>query len=115
MFPKTTGRLPGFVDLDLSDFKLDHEAEESFNLMLHQHQLEIEQSDINVLLKIFKKDQASITNKFINAAVSFYFSHPQVIASLQGGRKSLFPHYRPLAEIDYDLLIPVVEKAEENE
>jgi hypothetical protein len=110
MFVQTDGKMPAFDKLDNTSLIVNPIVDTILETLLSEHKIDLEQIEINALLKIFKKTTPSIANQFSADAISYYFSHPQVLAALQGGRTTLFPNYRTLPDIDYDLLIPVFEK-----
>ena len=110
MFVKGADKLPAFDSIDTSSLVLNPQAESALNELIAEQGIDLQEIEINELLKRFKKVAFAVANQFIADAISFYFSHPQVLASLQQGRTTLFPNSRTLPDIDYDLLIPVMEK-----
>lgn len=111
MFPETEGSLPAFASIDCSKLAIDQEIESILEHLITEQEIDLDEIEINVFLKRFKKVSYTIANEFITGAINFYFSHPQVLASIQNGRTTIFPNYRTLPDIDYDLLIPVIEKS----
>lgn len=109
MFPETRGDLPAFSNIDTTGLLEKFDATQVINNLIADQKIDLDDIEINAFLKLFKKESYEIANGFIEVAISFYFSHPQVLSMLQGGRITLFPHYRAMPEINYDLLIPVVE------
>jgi len=67
-------------------------------------------SDINETLKELRKINSTLLREFTEISLQAYFSNPLVVAPLQNGHAVLFPHAKVLDEMDYDLLIPVIEK-----
>lgn len=72
-------------------------------------------SEINETLKTLRKLAPEPTKDFVGAGLNIYFAAPAVVAVLRGGPAVLFPHARTLAEIDFDLLQPVLELFSERE
>lgn len=68
--------------------------------------------EVNALLKRLKSREPEIVSDFIDRAVTVYFSAPAVSRALTGKPSPLFPHHAVMSEIDYDLLEPVIERAE---
>lgn len=73
---------------------------------------EAEAADVNIPLKALRKAAPEAAQAFTLAALDRYLSAPQVVRTLRGGPAVLFPHPRALPEIDYELLLPVMERAE---
>lgn len=110
MYP-TGNRLLGFEQLNTAvDF--DAELELSVVKAIKQLDNNIDEFEINTLLKALKKIDMQSINQFIELSMEFYFTHPKVLESIQDGRQTLFPNARTLPEIDFDLLIPVFEQGE---
>lgn len=110
MFVQTDGKMPAFGNLDSSNLIINPRVETILETLLFEHKIDLAQIEINEFLKKFKKTAPSIASQFSADAISYYFSHPQVLSAIQGGRTTLFPNHRTLPDIDYDLLIPVFEK-----
>ena len=110
MFVKGSDKLPAFDSIDTSNLIINLQVESMLNELISEQGIDLQEIEINELLKQFKKIDFAVTNQFIADAIIFYFSHPQVLTVLQEGRKTLFPNSRTLPEIDYDLLIPVMQK-----
>jgi len=110
MFPHGNSTMPSFKCIDTSGLVVKQQVEYILNDLIVQQSINMDQIEINVFLKLFKKFSYDIANEFIADAINFYFSHPQVLSVIQNGRTQLFPNQRTLPEIDYDLLIPVFEK-----
>lgn len=68
--------------------------------------------DINTVLKALRRAAPKPMQAFTETALEQYFSAPLVIRALRGGPETLFPHARSLPDIDYDLLAPVLARAE---
>ena len=115
MFPGTGGTLPAFACIETSGVLVKKDTESLLNNLIAKQAIDIEKIEINAFLKLFKKMSYTIANKFISDAINYYFSHPQVLTTIQDGKSTLFPNYRSLPDIDYDLLIPVFEKGCHNE
>ncbi|MFC3852774.1 hypothetical protein ACFOSD_08005 [Salinispirillum marinum] len=109
MFPGNNYVLPSIDELDIDGDTISYEYEDILSAFVSEYSLDVDEIEINEFLKLFKKNYYTQANGFISDAIDFYFSHPQVISVLQQGRVTLFPNYRALPEIDYDLLIPVME------
>lgn len=108
MFVGGYARLPSFRSLDITEIDLDSSVEEFF--LNETSVINLEEVDVNHLLKSLKKKDNFKVSVFIDSAMELYFTHPLVTISIQNGRETLFPHQRALKDIDYDLLIPVFEK-----
>jgi hypothetical protein len=111
MFPESNGILPAFVNINHSELIIDYEVESILGSLIVDEGIDLENIEINTFLKCFKKASYVIANDFITKAINFYFSHPHVLENIQNGRVTIFPNYRSLPDIDYDLLIPVIEKS----
>lgn len=72
---------------------------------------EADAADVNLPLKALRKAAPEAAQAFTLAALDRYLSAPQVVRTLRGGPAVLFPHPRALPEIDYELLLPVMERA----
>lgn len=114
MFPLNDGNLPAFEELDTSDLIQNQAIEDLLNKLVIGRKIDLETIEINAFLTILKKEYYKIANDFITATIGYYFSHPQVLIKIQDGRKTLFPNPRVLPDINFDLLIPVMEKEYEN-
>lgn len=109
MFVRGSDRLPAFDAIDISSLTINPLAESALNELISDQGIDLQEIEINEFLKRFKSITFPVANQFIEDAILFYFSHPQVLASLQQGRTTLFPNHQMLPEINYDLLIPVIE------
>jgi len=111
MFPGDPERkIPGFSALGLTSGALG-------NLKLMQaidhalaDQSPIETTEVNEILRALRKAYPETAQAFIDAALTAYFTAPEVIRVLRGGPDTLFPHARTLPDIDYTLLEPVFER-----
>ncbi len=110
MFNRDSIMMPSFSNIESSGLVVKQEVELVLIDLISEQNIDLDLIDINTFLKLFKKYSYRIANKFISDAISFYFSHPQVLAGIQEGRITLFPNSRTLPDIDYNLLIPVFEK-----
>ena len=110
MFATNSSILPNFQTLDHANLILDTEIENKLSQFFSTMNIDINTIEINDCLKQFRLTFPDEANTLINYALEYYFSHPQVLASIQNGREALYPNHRPLHDIDYDLLIPVIEK-----
>lgn len=108
MFPGKK-QLPSISDINNSAFFIDTDIENMLSKYILDNGFDLNDVEINNFLKGLKRFNYNLANQFINGAVDYYFSHPEVLSYLQGDRVPLFPNYRSLPEIDYDLLIPVIE------
>ncbi|SBS40443.1 hypothetical protein MSP8887_04388 [Marinomonas spartinae] len=108
MFPGKE-KLPSFSAIDNLNFFFDADVENMISEYILDNAVDLNNIEINEFLKRLKKFNYILTNRLINDAIDYYFSHPAVLSSLQGDRVPLFPNYRSLPEINYDLLIPVIE------
>jgi hypothetical protein len=70
-----------------------------------------ETADVNEILRALRKSHHDATQTFIDAALTAYFTAPEVIRAVRNGPETLFPHGRVLPDIDYTLLEPVFERA----
>lgn len=110
MFPQNMNDFPSFESIDTSDLFVKKEIEDCLINFVIDSAIDLDRIEINDFLKRFKRLCHIFANEFIDDAIRFYFSHPQVLSVIQNGRTTLFPHSRVLPDIDYDLLIPVFEK-----
>ena len=107
--------LPGDADRNLPSFDMleidlgQHFTKAEFNLAEKMVRPDNVVTDINASLKLLRVDHPDFAQSLTDKALSLYFTHPVVTAALQDGRRTLFPHERSLAEIDYDLLEKVYE------
>lgn len=109
MFPGGERLLP-FSSLNI---ELDNELNEmasALTEMLNNLPSELEELEINYALSLLKKENKSFVDDVINKGLELYFTHPQVLKKIQHGKATLFPNARVLPDINFDLLIPVVEK-----
>jgi len=109
MYPLSQ-RLPSFESLDVSLGLFESNTEVLISSLISEHQIEMATVDVNEFLKLFKKTHPKEAGDLINGSLSVYFTHPSVLIKIQSGRKTLFPNYRTLPDIDFDLLIPVFER-----
>lgn len=108
MLPGDAGRnLPSFdmLEIDLGQ----HFTKAEFDLAEKMMGPDKTFTDINAFLKLIRADYPDFAQTLTDKALSLYFTHPVVTAALQDGCRTLFPHERSLAEIDYDLLEQVYE------
>jgi hypothetical protein len=110
MFIKGKNLLPSFKAIDTSNFEVETKFEELLQKFVNQESINIDEIDINEFLKLFKKNFYNEANNFIENAINYYFSHPEVLLRIQEGNATLFPNFKALPDIDYDLLIPVVNR-----
>lgn len=114
MFPSSMQGLPGYSLLESPYFVTHHQHVQLLNELVIAQHIDIEKIEVNQLLSAFKKYARQEATDFIEQATRMYFTHPQVLAVIQQGRVTLHPHQRVLPEIDFDLLIPVIEKEDNN-
>lgn len=114
MFPEMQ-RLPAFSTLGPADVLESEEFETVIKSYCESENIDLQNIEVNGFLKGFKKQNSQLVNQFIGDVLDFYFTHPDVLASLQNGRKTLFPNQRNLPEIDFDLVIPVFERMNDDE
>lgn len=115
MFTGEGEGLPAFGDLDGSEAISNDKLEIAITSFSLNTDYDIESIDINDWLKAFKKSEPELAEQLINQGLEFYLTHPKVLSGIQNGRETLFPNARTLSDIDYDLLIPVVETEKFNE
>jgi hypothetical protein len=60
------------------------------------------------VIKALKAQAADLMDSFIEQAILAYFSDPAVSVALTGKPTPLFPNNTVMADIDYDLLEPVL-------
>ncbi|NRP37544.1 hypothetical protein XMA121_000129 [Marinobacterium sp. xm-a-121] len=114
MFPEMQ-RLPAFSALGAADVLESEELETALKSYCESANIDLQNIEVNWFLKGFKKQYSQLVNQFIADVLDFFFTHPDVLASLQNGRKTLFPNQRTLPEIDFDLVIPVFERMSDDE
>ena len=68
-----------------------------------------EMLEINALVKRMRHADSALLNAFLTKVLEIYFSHETVIKALRPESVTLFPHYRPLEDIDFELLVPVMD------
>ncbi len=68
--------------------------------------------DPNEVIKSLKAQAADLVDLFIEQAIVAYFSDPAVSVALTGKPTPLFPNHTVMADIDYDLLEPVLTNCE---
>ena len=112
MFPGHLDKsLPMFSDLQLTSMvRQTYVVGEDIPDIWAKTKIPDESNDINEILKNLRKENPAILRAFTETALKAYFSNPLVLAPLQNGHVVLFPNAKVLDEIDYDLLIPVIEK-----
>lgn len=102
--------LPSYISLNLS---CDNLFEESLlaqlNDLIKKCLGDFVSQDVNDVLKAIRRENPEVMNRFIVRSLEVYFSAPQVVSVLRNGATTLFPNQRILPDIDFDLLIPVVE------
>jgi len=108
MFIKGKNFLPSFQSIDNNQLEIDIEIEELLQKLVIEKNINIKDVEINEFLKLFKKNFYNDANSFIENGINYYFSHPEVLLTLQEGKTTLFPNHRALPDIDYDILIPVL-------
>ena len=109
MFPVGMKTLPSFAsltDVDLGWIDAFCEQFPEFDAQISNDA----SLDINEHLSTLKKLDNLASKKLIEESLRCYFSHPDVASKLNDGHRTLFPNYRTLPDIDYDLLIPVFER-----
>ena len=111
MFPGDPARkIPGFAALGLGAGALaDSEMAQAVGRALSDLP-RTEKVDVNEILRALRKSHPEAAQAFIDAALTAYFTAPEVIRALRGGPETLFPHARTLPDIDYALLEPVFER-----
>ena len=108
MLPGDSGRnLPSFDMLEIDLGRYFTKAE--LNLAERMMGTDRTVTDINAFLKLLRADHPDFAQKLTDKALSLYFTNPEITAALQNGHRTLFPHERSLAAIDYDLLEQVYE------
>jgi hypothetical protein len=109
MYPASQ-KLPSFESLDVDLEKFEPNTEALISSLVSEHKIVLTCADVNDFLKLFKKKHPKEAGDLINASLSLYFTHPTVLIKIQSGRKTIYPNYRALPDIDFDLLIPVFER-----
>lgn len=109
MYPLSQ-RLPSFESLDINLEQFEPSLEGLIESFIKEQHIELASIDVNDFLKLFKNKHPKEASELINSSLSLYFTHPTVLVEIQSGRKTLFPNYRSLPDIDFDLLIPVFER-----
>lgn len=114
MFPGDPARkVPGFSSLRLDASALaDPEMVQAVSRALSDPP-QTEMAEVNEILRALRKSHPGVAQAFIDAALTVYFTAPEVIRALRGEPETLFPHAWPLPNIDYSLLEPVFERASE--
>ncbi len=108
MFPPDAGRgVPGFHS---SGAILD--APEVLIARIEHLFAKYADAEFNVVLKAMRRAAPDEMAAFTIAALEAYYAAPPVVEALRPGPAVLFPHARSLPEIDYDLLEPVLLRAE---
>ena len=112
MFPGHPDKsLPVFSDLQLTPMvRQTYVLGEDIPDIWAKTEMPDDPNDINAILKNLGKENPAILRAFTETALKAYFSNPLVLAPLQNGHAVLFPNAKVLDEIDYDLLIPVIQK-----
>lgn len=113
MFPEML-RLPAFSALAPEDFLESEELEAVLKAYCETENIDLQNVEVNFFLKGVRKQNSQLVNQFVADLMDFYFTHPDVLAFLQAGRKTLFPNQRTLPEIDFDLVMPVFERMSGN-
>ena len=103
MFPGDGRLLPAFSSL--SKATLAHiEDLEALLLRVEQSSgIKIGDWDCNDLLSEIKKEEAERANSFIAGLIDQYFSSAEVARALNSGNSALFPHYRQVQDINFEL------------
>ncbi|MBA6257118.1 MULTISPECIES: hypothetical protein [unclassified Colwellia] len=109
MYPASQ-KLPSFESLDVNLELFEPNTEALITSLISELKIELTCVDVNDFLKLFKKKHPKEAGNLINTSLSLYFTHPTVLINIQSGRKTIFPNYRTLPDIDFDLLIPVFER-----
>lgn len=110
MFPGSAERgAPGFLGADLLQ-RLDARSPEirAMEFLLMNATQTNWPTDVNLLLKSLKKTEPELVSTFIEQATMVYFSEPAVSRALTGKPSPLFPSATAMAEMDFDLLEPVL-------
>jgi len=110
MFPGDPDRsIPGFNEINaFARLEQRFSQMQAIDTLLLEEQRGGWPDDINVLLKLLKNKAPETVEGFIEHAVILYFSTPAVSQALTGKPSPLFPHPNVMAEIDYNLLEPVI-------
>jgi len=109
MFSAENSLLPSFKSLDHTKLMVSKDIDAFIAYFINENCIDLEEVEINDFLKLIKKSNPLLINKFIVDGINYYFSHPSVLATIQDGNSTLFPNYRSINDIDYDLLIPVLD------
>ncbi|MEJ2744020.1 MAG: hypothetical protein P8176_16500 [Gammaproteobacteria bacterium] len=111
MFPgNADDRMPGFNELfEQIELWLDGYEIEALDQLLSLCNSEGDAADVNELIKRMRRENPDLINRFLIQAIEVYFSNSKVISILKNGETTLFPHQKLLPNIDFDLLIPVLE------
>lgn len=109
MYPLSQ-RLPSFESLYISLELFEPNTEVLISSLICEHHIELTTVDVNEFLKLFKKTHPKEAGELINSSLSLYFTHPAVLVEIQSGREKIYPNYRALPDMDFNLLIPVFER-----
>lgn len=72
-------------------------------------------TDVECILTEMQMLEPELTEKFCEQALEAYFTSVAIVSKLNEGETTLFPHYRSLSDINFDLLTPVINRSELNE
>ena len=111
MFPGDPGRgFPAYADLAVKrPVPVDPAFSEAIDAALEAHSGD-DPGDVNAVLRALRQSHPEAAQAFIDAALTCYFTAPEVVRPLRQGPDTLFPHARALPDIDYTLLEPVLER-----
>ena len=111
LFPKSAEQgMPCFSELDAAS-DISVEMVNGITKLLTDVMLGIDAEvlEINALVKSMHRANSILLDAFLTKVLEIYFSHETVIKVLRPGAVTLFPHYRQLEDIDFELLVPVMD------
>ncbi|MDC1120381.1 hypothetical protein OAT72_00770 [Alphaproteobacteria bacterium] len=76
---------------------------------------ELFNQDITDIVSQLKKNKKIFIEDFLIGVLEAYFSSKSVLDVLHKDQSPVFPNNRQLADVDYDMLMPVVERWEKND
>ena len=109
----------GFPSFSASGAELNNEENSMLQSLIDklydQDQYVFQIEDINEILSFSKKIDYSETNLMLTRMLEKYFGSREITLKLYDGNTTIFPHFRFLEDIDYDLLEPVINRSNKDE
>lgn len=108
LFPGDTARgMPNFTSCNIvvEDY-IKNKSIEAIEALIENIDYEniINEKSVNDLVKEIRKKNKSITDEILISLLELYFSNQAVVTVLRPEAVKLFPNYRPLDDINYELL-----------